>query len=456
MALTGISSPGLAEENPVPLQGNAVLPKAGMRDELFSCDRAWQFMLSIADQGLAVGGVFLANVALARTGTKEEYGMFALSYSLFTFLTALHNAAILEPFTVYGSGRYRDRFSGYLRLMARSNLSFSLLLSGLILLACLVLWRVAPHLVSRALVGLGLTVGVLLSGIFLRRAFYVRREPALAAKSSLVFFITVVLGLGVTLKLHLLNSLSVFGILALGWTAARASYGRKLTLGKEQAEFLDIEPGYWGLHWKYMRWVLTTAFVFQLMTQGYYWLVAGFLSVKQVAELRAIYMLVTPIDQVFIALTFLVLPALASRYASGRMQAFRSLQKRYTIGVLCTTALFVFAVRIAGKPVMHLLYAGKFDDLVPLLYLLAFSPLVMGLGNSMNDALKAVEKPSLVFYAYVCSGVATIVGGIPFVMHFGVRGAVYGILLSGAVYTTTLVVCSFLVVYRKANRLNPS
>src|SRR5437899_11160185 len=61
---------------------------------------------SIADQTLAVGGMFLANVALARTQSKEEYGIFALSYSVFTFLAGMHNGAILETYTVYGSWRY--------------------------------------------------------------------------------------------------------------------------------------------------------------------------------------------------------------------------------------------------------------------------------------------------------------------------------------------------------------
>ncbi len=92
---------------------------------------------------------------------------------------------------------------------------------------------------------------------------------------------------------------------------------------------------------------------------------------------------------------------------------------------------------------MHWLYAGKFDDLAPLLYILAFLPLVMGIGNVMNCALKAAEKPRLVFFAYVCSGAATLLGGIPLVIHFGLRGAVYGLLLSAAAYTTALTV-SFL------------
>ena len=84
---------------------------------------------SFADQALAVGATFLANVILARTQSKEEYGIFTLSYSLFTFLAALHNSALLEPCTVYASGRYRNRFSEYLRLMVRINALVGLLLS---------------------------------------------------------------------------------------------------------------------------------------------------------------------------------------------------------------------------------------------------------------------------------------------------------------------------------------
>ena len=99
---------------------------------------------SFADQALAVGGGFLVNVALARTQSKEEYGIFALSYSVFAFLLGLYYAAILEPFTVYASGRYREHFSEYLRLMVRSNTILGCLLTATLLLSCgLLSWQ--PH-----------------------------------------------------------------------------------------------------------------------------------------------------------------------------------------------------------------------------------------------------------------------------------------------------------------------
>jgi O-antigen/teichoic acid export membrane protein len=393
---------------------------------------------SFADQALAVGGGFLVNVALARTQTKEEYGMFALSYSVFIFLSALHNSAIVEPYTVYGSGRYQNRFSEYLRLMVRVNALVGFLLTMLVLLVCLGLYWAAPQLVSPALLGLGVTVGVLLSGIFMRRVFYLQRKAAFAAQASLISFVTVAGALWFVAKAHLLNGFSVFLILALGWIAAGLGLRKKLALGHPAQSFLDSEPGYWSEHWKYSKWVLSTAFVFQLTTQGYYWIVAGFLSVKQVAELRVMQMLVAPIDQVFIALSFLVIPALAARYASNRLGSFLSFSKRYGLAVVSATALFALAVRLTGRPVMYWLYAGKFDDLAPTLYILALLPLIMGIGNVMSNALNAAEKPKLVFYAYVCSGAATLLGGIPLVIHFGLRGAVFGLLLSAASYTGTM------------------
>jgi len=401
---------------------------------------------SITDQALAAGASFFANVMLARTQTKEEYGMFALSYSLYTFLAGLHNSAILEPCTVYGSGRYRNSFSEYFRLMMRVNAYIGLLLMLLVLLICLVLFWTVPQYVSRSLVGLGLTVGVLISGTFLRRVFYVQRQPSLAAQASLIFFATVACAVLLLARAHLLSGFSVFMIFALGWIAAGLGVGKKLALGHPVRSFLDSEPDYWHEHWKYSKWVLLTTCVYQFATQGYYWLVAGFLSVKEVADLRAMYMLVAPVDQVYLALSFLLLPVLASRYAGGRQHDFFRFLKLYAIGVLGATGLFALVMRIAGKAMIHWLYAGKFDDVAPLLYLLVLSPVFLGVASAVGVALNAAEKPKLVFFGYLCSGIITFLGGIPLVVHFGLKGAVYGLLLSAGTCCVTLLVGLFLGV----------
>lgn len=404
----------------------------------------------MADQALSVGGMLLVNLVLARTETKEEYGMFALSYSVLTFLMALQNAAILEPFTIYGSGRYSRHLAEYFQLICRSNAALGLLMSALILSLCLGVQWIAHHQLPRAIVGLGLTVSVLLSGALLRRIFYLQRRADLAAAASLIFFVTVSLGLWLTVKAHVLDGLTVFLILASGWLAAGFSLALKLPFSKTAQSFLQHEPHYWREHWKYTRWVLVTAFVFQLTTQGYYWLVGGLLSVRDVAHLKAISLIVAPADQIFIALDYLVLPVLAAHYAAKRIDHLISAWKWYAVGIAGVTLTFFGVIRVFGRPLIHILFGGRYDDVAPLLPLLLLVPVVMGIGHTMNAALKAAESPRLVFWAYVCSGAVTFLIGIPLVVRFGLKGAVYGTLISGTSYTAALGTGFATHIYRKS------
>lgn len=397
-----------------------------------------QVTCSLTDQVLAVGGTFIANIVLARTQTKNEYGMFVLSYSLYAFLFGLYHAAILDPYTVFAAGRYRRSSAEYLRLIASSTALTCFLLGGLLLATYLLLLRYAPHVAFRALLGLALSTPILLTGHLIRRIFYLQQQPALAAKFSLVAFFSIASLLWLTAKIHLLNSLSVFLVLALGVVAATLSCVRDLPFGSPAQPFLEREPNYWREHWKYAKWVLATAFVFQFSTQGYFWVVGGILSLKEVGDLKAMYLLVASVDQIFISCSYLLIPALAARCAANRTDAFISLWKKYVLATTAITTLFALFMRVFGRAMIHLLYRGKYDSMGSHLFVLALLPLFLGIGNSINNALVAREKSKLVFFAYLCSAAATFLGGIPLVIYFGLWGAVYGMLFSGVIYTGTL------------------
>jgi hypothetical protein len=73
----------------------------------------------------------------------------------------------------------------------------------------------------------------------------------------------------------------------------------------------------------------------------------------------------------------------------------------------------------------------------------------------MNAVLKAAESPRLVFCAYVSSGAVTFLAGAPLVARFGVRGAVYGMLLSGGSYTAAMAMGG-IVTFRRELRRQPA
>jgi O-antigen/teichoic acid export membrane protein len=157
---------------------------------------------------------------------------------------------------------------------------------------------------------------------------------------------------------------------------------------------------------------------------------------------------VGPVEQVFIALSYLIVPALSAHFAAKKMGDFFSLWKQYTLTTLGVSTIYAIVMRVIGGRLVHALYAGKYDGLAPYLFLLTLVPLVTWVGGTMGHALNSVEKPHFVFWAYVSSGAATFLFGIPLVMHFGLGGAVYGMLLSAATYTIALGV-SFVIRFRR-------
>jgi len=202
--------------------------------------------------------------------------------------------------------------------MAKSNVYLGLVASAALLGVCLLLSWIAPHLATRALVGLGLTVSVLFWRPLLRRAFYIQGQAWLATKCFPDILRDAALRTLAGSAQSLLNSFSVFLVLALGWVVAGAVFGRRLAIARENTQLLATGARLLAEHWKYAKWVLATAAVFQLTTQGYYWLLASFLSVKEVGELRAMYLVVTPVEQFFVAVSCLVIPILAAHFAAKR------------------------------------------------------------------------------------------------------------------------------------------
>jgi O-antigen/teichoic acid export membrane protein len=167
--------------------------------------------------------------------------------------------------------------------------------------------------------------------------------------------------------------------------------------------------------------------------------------VQEAGDLRAMYNVVTPIDQVFVAMALLVIPMKSHRYAVNRLAGLVPMWRSYCLVCILVTGAFAAVINAFGKPLMHILYAGKFDDIAPLVSILALLPVITGIGNTINAALKAMEKPQAAFWAYVASGATTFAAGLPLVMHFKLRGAVYGLLASAAAYTATLGAAFFLL-----------
>jgi O-antigen/teichoic acid export membrane protein len=241
-------------------------------------------------------------------------------------------------------------------------------------------------------------------------------------------------------------------ILACSWVLAGPVFLWHRSGGISRSDFFARNPGYFGYHWQYSKWVILTALVFQMTQQGFFWLAAILLDTTRVAELRAAWNLVQPTTLIFSSLSFVMLPRLADLIQTKGLRdaPMRPEIVKYTLVVLLAALGCAGLAWAFGSAAYRLIYAGKYGGSVGLLYVVALMPVAAGIAGVFSDALRAVEKPGLVFYAYVVGGLLTLAVGVPAILSRGVEGAAWGMVASNSGYAITLVLFYWWVRRRRS------
>ena len=73
--------------------------------------------LAIVDQGLISGSNFLIGILLARWLMPEQYGAFALAFSVFLLLSYVYQSFLAEPQAVFSGSAYRGSLREYLKTL---------------------------------------------------------------------------------------------------------------------------------------------------------------------------------------------------------------------------------------------------------------------------------------------------------------------------------------------------
>lgn len=395
------------------------------------------FILSLLDQVLIAGTMFIVNIVFARTQDKETYGIIVLSFSILTFMMGIQNAFILEPYSVFGSGKYGLVHEDYFAYMFKRQLKVNLILTVLALIAVLLLYVFIPRLCDSSMYGLIFSLSFILTGQFIRRKFYILRKSDKAFIMSLIYSITTLLLLYVLFITKNLTGLLIFMILGFAWLVAIIFILRNEQSIFRSSNFIINHPEYAREHWNYSKWVLMTALIFQVSSQGYYWILIGILSSSNVADYRSAQNLIAPIDQLLIAISMVLLPILSSH--SQNISKFNSIMKKRMVVTIAIIFFYGIIVILFGKQFLNLIYNGKYDNSYGIMIILCAAIGISAVGNIYNDGLKAKENSKSVFWGYMFGAITTGIIGIPLVKYYGVVGAAYGACCSAGAYSISLI-----------------
>jgi O-antigen/teichoic acid export membrane protein len=369
------------------------------------------------------------HVLLARWLSTDDYGVFVISFSLLLLATALHNALVAEPVLVFGAGRYSAGFASYLRGalvahgLATGALCLLLCLGGLVLL-CLNLSDL-----GRALLVLSAAQPFILLLGFARRACYARFRARAAAFGSSIYLLVVLPSVAILSKVgalgvgSALTAMGAAGLLSGGltcWLLLRTTPSRGSIVA-----IRDLVRE----HWAYGRWILATSFTAWVPFNIYYLLLPGAAGLGAVAALRAMENLFAPMLRLTAPVHMLLIPRLA-----GNRNLRASLPIHAPALVLGATACAYWLVlALFQGPIVDLLYGGRYGHAPYLVLCLGVVPVFEVMGGVWRAALKAFERPVLVFRSLLYAVVPGVATGVLLLDSMGAVGAAVGLLVFSGV-----------------------
>jgi O-antigen/teichoic acid export membrane protein len=389
--------------------------------------------LAIVDQGLISGSNFLLGILLARWLVPEQYGAYALAFSIFLLLSFLYHSLLLEPMAVFSGSAYSKSLRGYLKSLIWIHLSITAV--SLVVLgtsAGVAFIRGEPGGLPGALLGVTLASPCILLFWLARRAYYMQLAPARAASGALLYCVLVVGGLYLLFKYQRLSPFTAYLLMATGAlvTASYLLLHLRRTLPGLEAGPTSRQA--WNRHWDYGRWALASALATWIPYYMYYPLLTSFFGMTQAGQLRALMNFALPLEQTFTALSSLFLPYAARVVEREGRASAGPLTRRITL-LYIVGAIAYWMVFIPFKgPVFHFLYAGKYTEVAYLIPYVALETALWSAAFGPAIVLRAMESPASIFYARIVSSVLSLAVGIPLTWAYGLWGVMLGIVLSNA------------------------
>jgi O-antigen/teichoic acid export membrane protein len=402
--------------------------------------------LALLDFGLYSGSNFLLGILLARWMAPEQYGAYALVFSIFILVTFLYQALLLEPLSVFSGTTYRKNLRGYLKSNFWLHWGVSAVicvLMGATAIAARVWW----HSPAAAMAFAGMTAATpfILIHALGRRSFYLKLSPGPAAFGSSFYCVLVVSGSFLVYKLGWLSAFSAFLVMGFAALVGGVIMVFQLNAKLEPATAEMHLQETWKKHWEYGKWALGTCIVGWIPTYVYIPLVSKFSGLAVAAELRALMNLGGPVLQTYAALSMLFLPYAARVQGEAGRQGSTALTRKLTALFVAGAIAYWIVLIPLRRPLFDLLYAGKYIDASSLLPLFAAETVIWSAALGPAIVLRAMEYPRSLFFANGAASVVAIVFGIPATRYFGLRGVIWSMVLANVLY----VAVAFILLERK-------
>ncbi len=404
-----------------------------------------QAIVSIADQAVFSGAMLLINILLARWTTPDEYGAFAVMFSLFLILAGLHNALIVEPMSVFGPRKKPAARKVYVRHVYLMHGAVAASLAAIAALSALFLQDAALQSAKWAL---PLTIPLTMTFWLARRACYMESRPGHALLLSTLYAIAVTAGL---YWLNRAESLTAFSALLTFGTAGFAVSLPTVVraCGHGTTAITQTFGASVRQHANYGRWSLGESIAFAFGASILPLAIAWFMTVGEAGKFRALQILFLPLTHLTTGLGLLLLPMMSRLRATGGSYQFASRAKALLLLFVALAVVYSLPLLILGREILMMIYgSAEYLDLLTLLPYFALTCVATSMTAAIMIIARSAERPDLVFFSTVAGSIAMVTLGFAMIAAFGIPGIGGALLVNSGLSAIVLAWSSRHLFYR--------
>lgn len=386
-------------------------------------------ILTLIEQAFLSFSNFFATLLLARSFSKDVFGVFTLAYTIFLFLQGFQRAIINIPIVV---------FSPTQLLLRESGLSWRKIQAGLtgIFIIVIFLAQVVSSFILKN-IWLSDTLWIVLLILlplnyyeFLRRWLIQEGLVSVLVPMAFIYSVVYILGVFIITRftfpiIYAGLTLALAGFFATSIGICRSGVYKNCRLKPINTFIAEI--------WSFSKWAILS----HLAYAGYNSLIQILLTFSCGPAASAIFsatrVVGQPVQTLIMAIDSVDKPkASFSLYKFGLKGMMTSLKKTSLVLILIG-GTYIAAIGLLAKPVIRLLYKGAYDDNVISVYLWLAIFFIMLIGQPLESGLYVLKTSDKLFFGRVFASIAGLSTAFFLIPKFETEGALLALLLGWTV-----------------------
>ena len=382
--------------------------------------------MGLVDQGLFSASNLLISVLLGRWLSEEQYGAFSISFSIFLILSSVQVGLIFDPMVIYGPTRYKSNIIGYLQKL----IYYQLILTSMVSLVLIVVAQYFESHLRNSFVSIAICLPFILLYWFFRQACYMQLKPEIAARSSIIYSIIIILGLFFEKNFDMLsasNGYILMGFASIISSLTTASSLKMLKIIPAQ----DADRAIIFTHWNYGKWLVVSNVAVALSSFIYAPILGIISGLSDAAIFKSLQNFIQPIQQLMVVINLLVLPKLSSYRTENIKPSFiNELKQLFKTYLIVVSGYFIlltpFSALLLQLTYKNTLYSG-FAYLIPIW---GIATIISILPRTLGTLFRVYEKSDYILWAKGISVIFLLTFGMLLIKFYNLEGAVISILIS--------------------------